>query len=526
MSLEVLDAERGVPEWARDGLTFAGAAGACLAVPALLHGLVHLRSRAVYRLMWLNLVGHQYRMPIDTPKPLLVLRAGLLGETAYFVAAALVFALLAVVFRRVAKALTGRGWPGLVAFALVFVGNRYVLPGPFLIGYWPVVYYTLVGAGGWFFLQGRWDEAFAVIGVSGLLRPESWALASVMLVVAAWRDPGRVRGRHALALAAAPLWMGFDLLLAGDPLYSLHTLQRYQATLGATATPPGRYWAKVAGDARQMFHGGLLAAGGSSLLVGLVGARSERALRCHLYFLAVVLVPAIGYWAASWMTDVILHVRFFSPALVVLYLYAPLLPLLLARWAGGSEALWGATGAGRGPGAAEEEAPGGWVGRRARRAVGAVAVGWAVVCLGLGHRMDAWAKTREVSADRARNHRARQEALTVLRRSWLDGGGSLLTGRSIEYLGLELGEAASRRMHQFRMVAAAGTSLRELAPGYAVWIRGDVGGRGVEFSYLGWPRARRDRGVEFRPEALLQAGEEGTLGVVHRFEELPRKRDR
>lgn len=466
-------------------------------MPALLHGLVHVRSWAVYRLMWLNLVGHSYRMPIDTPKPLLVLRAGVLGETAYFVAGTLLFAVLAVTFRRVAKSLTGHGWPGLVAFALVFLGNRYVLPGPFLISYWPVVYFALVSAAGWFFLEGRWDPAFALMGVSGLLRPESWALAGVMLAVAAWRDPGRLRWAHALSLAGAPLWMGFDVLLSGDPFYSLHTLQRYRAHLGASATPAGRYWPKVVGDASRMFHAGLLAAGGVGMAVGLVGADSERELRGHLYFLAVVLVPALGYWAASWATDVVLHVRFFSPALVVLYLYAVLLPLLLT----------GRPGAGM---------------RRAApaRTATAVAAGWALVCLVLGQRTGAWEKAREVSADRARKDRARRQAVAFLRRSWVEGGGSLLAGRSVDYLGLELGPGPSRRMHQYRMLAGGGPPVRELAPGHAVWIQGDAGGLGVRFSFLGWPRRHRDDGVEFCPVARLRAEGGTRLGVVHRFRKV------
>lgn len=514
-TLRAGDARR---EWAADAAAFVGAAGGCLAVPALLHGLVHVRSWAVYRLMWLNFVGHHYRMPIDTPKPLLVFRAGLFGETGYFVVGVLLFALLAVAFRRVAKALSGRGWPGLVAFALVFLGNRYVLPGPFLIAYWPVVYYTLVAAAGWLFLEGRWNWAFAVVGVSGLVRPESWALAAAMLAIAAWRDAGRLRWAHALALAAAPLWMGFDWVLSGDPLYSFHTLQRYRAHLGASATPPGLYWSKVVSDATRMFHDGLLATGALGMVAGLVGARTEREIRGHLYFLAVVLIPALGYWAASWVTDVILHIRFFSPALVVLYLYAALLPLLLARPA----AVSGAGGRARGvrgdrPPAPRAAGDAGSAGPAPGRGAALVAGVWAVVCLFLGLRTDAWEKARDVSSDRARNDRARREAVQVLRRSWVDGGGSLLAGRSIEYLGLRLGEEASRRMHQYRMVAGDDTSLRELAPGYAVWIRGDVGGLGYEYRFLQRYRAQRERGVRFRPVTRLVDEEGRILGVVHEF---------
>ena len=293
---------------------------------------MHQKSRAIYRLMWLDLVGHDFRLPLDTPKPLLVIRAGLTGETAYWVAAVLAFALLAVVFRRLGDRMFGSGAAGLAAFLLVLAGNSYVLPGPFLIGYWPLTYYTLLALGGWCLLEDRWGAAFLVVGVSGLLRPESWALAGAMVVWTAWRSPDRMRARYALAVLLPPVaWSGFDLLLGGDPLYSFHTLQRYQAYLGLDGVGARAYWPKVVGDATADFHGGLLGVGLAGLLAAPALSLSPDERRVHLYFLAVVAVPALGYWAVSAVTDVILHVRFLSPALVALYLYAAGAPALVVR---------------------------------------------------------------------------------------------------------------------------------------------------------------------------------------------------
>lgn len=493
------------PGWVRDLLTLAAASSACLAVPALLSGPVHQKSRAIYRLMWLNLVGHDFRLPLDTPKPLLAARAGLTGETAYWVIAVLAFALLAVVFRRLADRLFGLGAAGLAAFALVALGNGYVLPGPFLIGYWPLTYWTLLALAGWCLLEGRRGAAFAVVGLSGLLRPESWALAAVLLGWTAWREPDRLRPRHALAVAVPPLaWSAFDLLLAGDPLYSFHTLQRYQAYLGLEGVGAGAYWPKVVGDATADFHGGLLAAGLGGLLAApwLTSSVDER--RAHVWFLAVAAVPALGYWAVSAVTDVIVHVRFLSPALVVLYLYAAGAPLLVAR----RIAAGGDGDQGTGPGAATPSP-----------AVPGLGAAWLGAALWLGvSGAGAWEDARRVAASRVADHRARTEAAGWLREHWVDGGGALLAGRSVDWFALELGETASRRMHQFRAVGHDVWRLPALAPGAAVYIEGDVAGEGAVFHALARDLPVVRRGVlflPFRPLGDPRGG--GRLGMIHRF---------
>lgn len=469
---------------------------------------MHQKSRAIYRLMWLNVVGHDYRLPLDTPKPLLAARAGLSGETVYWVIAALAFVLLAVLFRRLARRLFGLGAAGLAAFLLVALGNGYVLPGPFLIGYWPLTYYTLLALAGWCLLEDRRGAAFAVVGLSGLLRPESWALAAALLAWTAWREPDRLRWRHALAVVGPPAaWSAFDLLLAGDPLYSFHTLQRYQAYLGLEGVRAGAYWPKVVADATADFHGGLLAAGLAGLLAApwLALDRDER--RVHAWFLAVAAVPVLGYWAVSAATDVIVHVRFLSPALVVLYLYAAGAPLLAARRiaAGRVEA----SGSGPGPS-----------GLSAAALVAGAA--WLGGTLWLGvDRADAWAQADRVSASRAADHRARERAAGWLGERWLDGGGSLLAGRSVDWFALELGEAASRRMHQFRAVGHEVWRLPAVAPGAAVYIEGDVAGEGAVFYALARDEPVARRGVLFVPVRSIEDEGGGRLGMIHRFTVVP-----
>lgn len=86
--------------------------------------------------------------------------------------------------------------------------------------------------------------------LAGLLRPEAWLLSALYLADL-WRDPARA-GRPplrliALAGAAPVLWLGIDLILTGDLLFSFHgtragteRLERPTGLSGLLTTAPRR----------------------------------------------------------------------------------------------------------------------------------------------------------------------------------------------------------------------------------------------------------------------------------------------
>lgn len=76
-----------------------------------------------------------------------------------------------------------------------------------------------------------------LLGIAGLLRPEAWLLAGAYGVYCAWGRDRLVFVTVALAVATAPaLWLLHDLLLAGDPLWSLNGTR---ATADALDRPTG-----------------------------------------------------------------------------------------------------------------------------------------------------------------------------------------------------------------------------------------------------------------------------------------------
>ena len=68
----------------------------------------------------------------------------------------------------------------------------------------------------------RGTAVILLLGLAGLLRPEAWAFAGCYFL---WLVPGCDRNqliKYALLTAAAPLiWVGWDLIVTGEPLYSL-----------------------------------------------------------------------------------------------------------------------------------------------------------------------------------------------------------------------------------------------------------------------------------------------------------------
>jgi hypothetical protein len=137
-------------------------------------------------------------------------RALVLVSVACFVA--LVWAVL-----RVGRACFGF-WPGLVAalltgssFAFLLYAARAYVDVPFLAA---VLWAAALEAE----RPRRGASVAALLAVAGLLRPEAWVLAGAYWLWCGWRR----RNLLALALAGPVLWALTDLVVTGDPLFSLH----------------------------------------------------------------------------------------------------------------------------------------------------------------------------------------------------------------------------------------------------------------------------------------------------------------
>jgi hypothetical protein len=80
-------------------------------------------------------------------------------------------------------------------------------------------------------LRRRFTAALVLLGVAGLLRPEAWLLWFAVAAWCVWREGGRGQV-VALALAAPAVWCAADLIVTGDPLFSLAGTRSLSEELG------------------------------------------------------------------------------------------------------------------------------------------------------------------------------------------------------------------------------------------------------------------------------------------------------
>jgi len=301
-----------------------------------------LAQKGPYQLMWLNLLGAHYRLPIETPKPLHVLLAGLLGSGPGFYAVTCVMVGLCVAAAvRLGRLVTGSNWPGIIAAATVFALRGeciyYILIGgtePFHVA---LVLLALVALA-----AGRLRLAAFVVFAACLQRPEAWSLALLPLVVAL-----ATRRRFDLLLllpfTAPLLWMACDKAMTGDWLYSLHLTTYYRVASALSATPVGSFWADMLVELADV-------AGDVPLVVGLAGlgiwlwkyvrsrsgsGATDRGLPVRPAGLPVAVVglalvlPLGASWLASLSGRVLQMGRFQFPSVVLLTLLAVSAPFLL-----------------------------------------------------------------------------------------------------------------------------------------------------------------------------------------------------
>jgi hypothetical protein len=301
-----------------------------------------LAQKGPYQLMWLNLLGANYRLPLETPKPLHVLLAGLLGSgLAFYAVTCAMVGICVWASVRLGKAITGSHWPGLVAAVTVFA-----LRGEFvsyvLIGGTEPLHIALVLLSVLALAGGRTSLAAFAVFAACLQRPEAWSLAPLPLLLALV-----TRRRFNLALLlpfVAPfVWMVFDRAMTGDWLYSLHLTAHYPVASALSASPTGSFWGDITLELAKV-------AGDVPLVVGLAGlgiwlwkhTRSSRGAESRdrqlpaqptgLLTAAVGLalaLPLAASWAASLSGHVLQMGRFQYPSAVLLVLLAACAPFFL-----------------------------------------------------------------------------------------------------------------------------------------------------------------------------------------------------
>ena len=193
-----------------------------------------LNYDGAYALLWGSQIADGHRPEVQlplapTPKPLLIAFATLLdglgvghrAETILLVLSVSSLGWLAGAAGAVAWRLAG--WPaGVLATAIILTREPVISWA--LRGYSEVLFCALLMTALVLELRQRRAgvAALALLSVAGLLRPEAWLLSIAYL---AWCWPALRSGARVVAVmlaGAAPLlWASFDLVVTGDPWWSL-----------------------------------------------------------------------------------------------------------------------------------------------------------------------------------------------------------------------------------------------------------------------------------------------------------------
>jgi hypothetical protein len=156
----------------------------------------------------------------------------------------------------------------------------------------------------------------ALLLLAGLLRPEAWPLAIGYAIWALPAQPASRRWKTASLLVAAPLlWAATDVLVTGDPLFSLHgtqtlaeQLNRPRGVSTALTTTPERLLQLVQGTAGRVALAGVA--------VGLLWRRQASALPFGLLAVGIA-----GYLVLG-LAGLPLRERYLMIPVVVLSLFA------------------------------------------------------------------------------------------------------------------------------------------------------------------------------------------------------------
>jgi hypothetical protein len=274
------------------GVLAVAAVGAALLVPT------YPNYDTYFHLVWGRELVHGIKPDFDayaapTEHPLFVALCALVGligtdaDRALVVICVLSLVALAWGTFRVGEACFGP-WPGLLAGA--FVGSSFAFLLYAARAYVDVPFLALVlwAAAMEARAPRRGAAVMVVLAVAGLLRPEAWVLAGAYWLWCGWRRVDLL----ALAIAAPLIWCLVDLVVTGDPLFSLHATSDLADELNRNrglSSVPGSFVSFVTDTARPP----VAAAGiiGATLLWRL---RRGRALHVPIALLGAGVVTFLG----------------------------------------------------------------------------------------------------------------------------------------------------------------------------------------------------------------------------------------
>jgi hypothetical protein len=427
-----------------------------------------------YRIMWLNYLGHRFKLPLETPKPLFALLCGILGHGALYPVMCGFCAGICALLMKLAQKLGGSTWLGFVAFVLFLTGNTLVLPEFVLPAYYPVLYMFLIVAAVYAFITKRPITTMFFLLGAGLLRPEAWLFAPAFIIVTGFKKKRGFSWWLLVPLIAPFVWVLFDHRIAGSDTYSWDVTDYYLQTLGIMPVSFSQFWGAAAGNMAATFFLPVHCFGLAGLAYALVRTRQAG----HLLMAILAVLPFAFYWLLSVVHPVLFQDRFFAFPMLVCCFYAA---LVLKEFF------------------------------RSRFVLFFLCA--MLVCVSFQF------KSLSESALRVRQDRSIAEARNALVETVGNMAGNadvVICGRSAGFFAYRLGEKTSHKIFMFREAEARRDFEEHFSKGVAVYIRDDLAGLDKAFMFLSQPRIYEVNGYRFSPMKLTRGGN----GIVYAVEKM------
>jgi hypothetical protein len=288
---------------------------------------------SVYSLVWGREIAHldapsfsAYRAPTEHPLGIAV--GALLsplgddaGRTFEFAILASYAALVVGVYRLARRAFT----PLVGLAAALILLSRFDFANLAIRGYIDVPYIAaLVWAATLEYERPRrGGPVFGLLILAGLLRPEAWGLSLLYL---AWMalpllrttsspSRGEIARWSAYALAAPVIWLGFDLVVTGDALFSFHATSQTVGELGRSK-PAGELPGATYRFLSELVKPPVISAGIAGLLLALWFVPRR------VFMPLIVLVTGLGTFIAIGLAGLAVIDRYLALAAVGLCLFA------------------------------------------------------------------------------------------------------------------------------------------------------------------------------------------------------------
>jgi hypothetical protein len=428
-----------------------------------------------YKIMWLNYLGHHFKLPLETPKPLFAFLCGIIGHGALYPIICGFSAGTLALLMKLAQKLGKPQWTGFVAFVLFMVGNTMALPEFVMSAYYPMpfIFFTLASV---YCFINRWFLAtiISLLG-AGLLRPEAWLFAPVFILLTMLRKERGFSWWLFVPLIAPVLWALFDEKISGSLTYSRDMTDYYLQTLGIAPVSFQQFWPIAVHSIAATFYLPVH-------LFGLAGlayltVRTKRAE--HLLMTILLTLPFVFFWLLSATKPLLFQDRFFAFPMLVCCFYAALFLTEFSR--------------------------SNWI----RGALSA-----ALLCIAF--QTNVLVSTAKMVGTDIAIDAARAGTLETIRKMETKAD-VILCGRSAGYYAYQLGEKASQKIFMFREAETRKAFEQGLSSGLAIFIKDDVAGMDKAFNFLSRPGIYEANGFRFSPVEITPGGN----GIVYAFEKLP-----